>query len=211
MRLRQVWETQDLRWLTRLEGHQKPVTDMKIIDGRLLSVAGRTARLWDLKTLENVQVVHLGQLLKMGSCNYTGGVCRAIAVSDNNKLFIGSQDSNVAMYDTADWVPESAAAAAEADTISEVAKAVAASLPCVMEQEPVNCFGGSMSVNSEICTADPSFPPPAADGAGSHNHTIGHAAAVNDLVTANGYLYSCGGDAMIRVLCPKTLQTTVHI
>jgi hypothetical protein len=161
--------------------------------------------LWDLVSLENVQVIHLGQLLKTGACNYTGGVCRAVAVGSDGRVYIGAQDSNVSIYDTAGWVPESPSMAAEPDTQSDTAKALAVALPCVMDKEPVNCYGGSLSVNSSVCTADPAFPTPAADV-----HIVGHAGAVNALVIANGCLYTCGSDAMIRVMSLETLQTKVR-
>ena len=52
-----AWSLVDNSMLSSIVGHKKPVTHMRLAGGLLYASGGRKVRVWDVETLECVQII----------------------------------------------------------------------------------------------------------------------------------------------------------
>jgi len=193
----QVWDIHDVKWVARLVGHQRPIVELTVTaSNRLLSLAGRTVRIWDISSLKCMQVVYLAhspQAPMVGQCSYTGGSCRTMTISaDNGCAYVGTQDSNISLYDSVGW---SVAASQEADARDVDCPSGAKRDGQNQQELPAELHAAAL-----LSTSDAAYEEVA------NGRVKAHLAAINDIVIFDRYLCSCGGDAMIRVMDPATLE-----
>lgn len=78
----QVWDLQQGRCIRTLTGHSRPVQKLQADGQRLISIGGRSLRVWDLTTYLCIHVIHLPR---------DNGTLSALAMASNRMLYITGQ------------------------------------------------------------------------------------------------------------------------
>eukprot|EP00798_Chlamydomonas_sp_ICE-L_P015334 gene15334-21420_t len=188
-----AWSIQSNTLVSTVATLTKPVTRLALFDHWLLASTGSKVRVWDTVTLTCVQILFI-----TGEC----GTIRAINVlpaspassSSCLRIFLGCQDATVKVFsvDTATWE----------DTLLE---ALAPPLP---PSPPASHTHRPLLLNPGLTPVSVAFDnSPACQSELGTGELKGHAGVINALTTWGPYLFSAGGDGMVRVwhLCDLSL------